>query len=189
MGIQSPAALTYGAPMILSQNTGVMAPGNWRWLDFPQCSPAGSNAPATYNGGGAPNLVQNITNGSTCQYSVGGTVNPQTGANANSSLIATAISNLIGVPSGVVGSLAPSDPNQIKIGDRQLVMVPMVDWNAATGANAIPIKGFAAVWITELTGQGANITLFGQFVKVVDQYAQGGASTDWGAYGAPFLVQ
>ena len=189
VGIQYPTALTYGAPMILSENTGVMAAGNWRWLDFPQCSPAGSNAPATYTGGGVPNLVQNITYSSTCAYSVGGTVNPQTGAAANSSLIATAISNLIGVPSGIVGSLAPTDPNQIKIGDRQLVIVPMVDWNGATGATAVRIKGFAAVWITELTGSGTNITLYGQFVKVVDQYAQGGASTDWGAYGAPFLVQ
>jgi hypothetical protein len=189
VGIQYPTALTYGAPMILSENTGVMAPGNWRWLDFPQCSTVGSRPPATYNGGGVSNLVQNISNGSTCEYSVGGNVNPQTGAVANSSLITTAISNLIGVPSGVVGSLAPSDPNQIKIGDRQLVMVPMVDWNTAIGATAVQIKGFAAVWITELTGNGTNITLYGQFVKVVDQYAQGGASTDWGAYGAPFLVQ
>ena len=189
VGIQYPTALTYGAPMILSENTGVMAAGNWRWLDFPQCSPAGSNAPATYTGGGVPNLVQNITYSSTCAYSVGGTVNPQTGAAANSSLVATAISNLIGVPSGIVGSLAPTDPNQIKIGDRQLVIVPMVDWNGATGATAVRIKGFAAVWITELTGSGTNITLYGQFVKVVDQYAQGGAGTDWGAYGAPFLVQ
>jgi hypothetical protein len=189
VGIQYPTALTYGTPMILSENTGVMASGNWRWLDYPQCSPAGSNPPATYTGGGVPNLVQNITNSSTCAYSVGGTVNPQTGAVANSSNIVTAISNLIGVPSGVVGSLVPSDPNQIKIGDPQLVIVPMVDWNGANGASAIPIKGFAAVWITELTGNGTNIKLYGQFVKVVDQYAQGGASTDWGAYGAPFLVQ
>jgi Putative Flp pilus-assembly TadE/G-like len=189
VGIQYPAALTYGTPTILSENSGVMAPGNWRWLDFPQCSPVGSNPPASYNGGGVPNLVQNISNGSTCAYSVGDSVSPQTGANANSSNTATAISNLIGVPTGVVGALAPSDPNQIKIGDPQLVIVPMVDWNGAAGATAIPIKGFAAVWITELTGQGTNITLYGQFVQVVDRYGQGGASTNWGAYAAPFLVE
>ncbi len=167
-----------------------MAPGNWKWLDFPQCSPVGSNAPASYNGGGVPNLVQNISYGSTCAYSVGGAVNPQTGANANSINTATAISNLIGVPPNIAGPSAPASPNQISMSDRQLVIVPLVDWNAAKGASvAIPIMGFAAVWITQLQGQGANITLTGQFVQVVDQYGRGGASTSWGAYGAPFLVQ
>jgi len=190
VGVQYPANLTYGASITLSENSGTMAPGNWKWLDFPQCSPVGSNAPASYNGGGVPNLVQNISYGSTCAYSVGGAVNPQTGANANSINTATAISNLIGVPPNIAGPSAPASPNQISMSDRQLVIVPLVDWNAAKGASvAIPIMGFAAVWITQLQGQGANITLTGQFVQVVDQYGRGGASTSWGAYGAPFLVQ
>src|SRR5260370_41349794 len=42
VAIQYPTALTYGPPMILAQNTRVIAPGNWRWLGFPQCSPPGS---------------------------------------------------------------------------------------------------------------------------------------------------
>lgn len=190
VGVQYPASLTYGASMTLSEKSGSLSPGNWRWLDYPQCSPVGSNPPPSYNGGGVPNLVQNISYGSTCAYSVGGTVNPQTGAIGNSSNTATAISNLIGVPPNTVGPSAPSNPNQISMSDRQLVIVPLVDWNAAIGASvAITIKGFAAVWITQLTGQGANITLQGQFVQVVDQYGHGGASTNWGAFGAPFLVQ
>jgi len=190
VGVQYPANLTYGASMTLSEQAGNMAPGNWKWLDFPQCSPVGSNPPASYNGGGVPNLVQNITYGSTCAYSVGGTVNPETGAKANSTETATAISNLIGVPPNTVGPSAPP-ASQISMGARQLVIVPLVDWNVAVGASvAIPIKGFAAVWITQLTGQGANITLQGQYVQVVDQYGRGGpGATNWGAFGAPFLVQ
>jgi hypothetical protein len=76
------------------------------------------------------------------------------------------------------------------IGDSQLVIVPLVDWNGAAGQSSpVPIKDFAAIWLTSLTGKGAAITLYGQFVQVVDQYAQRGASTNWGAYGAPFLVK
>src|SRR5579864_5580475 len=190
VGVQYPANMTYGTSMTLSEQAGTMAPGNWKWLDFPQCSPVGSSPPASYNGGGVPNLVQNISNGSTCAYSVGDNVNPETGAKGNSTNTATAISNLIGMPENTTGPSAPSDPSQISMADRQVVIVPLVDWNSAKGASvAIPIKGFAAVWITELQGQGANITLQGQFVQVVDQYGRGGASTNWGAFGAPFLLQ
>jgi hypothetical protein len=190
VGVQYPTNLTYGASMTLSEQAGTMAPGNWKWLDFPQCSPVGSDPPASYNGGGVPNLVENITYGSTCAYSVGDNVNPETGAKANSTDTATAISNLIGMPENTTGPSAPSNPNQISMSDRQLVIVPLVDWSSAKGSStAIPIKGFAAVWITELQGQGANITLQGQFVQVVDQYGRGGASTNWGAFGAPFLLQ
>jgi hypothetical protein len=116
VGIQFPASLTYGTSMTLSEQSGTVAPGNWGWLDFPQCSPVGSNPPASYNGGGVPNLVQNITYGSTCAYSVGGTVNPETGAKGNSTNTATAISNLIGVPPNTVGPSAAvqseRDPNR-----------------------------------------------------------------------------
>jgi hypothetical protein len=75
--------------------------------------------------------------------------------------------------------------------DRQLVIVPLVDWNGAKGASvAIPIMGFAAVWITQLSGKGASITVQGQFVQVVDQYGRGGpGATNWGAFGAPYLLQ
>src|SRR6266852_7187831 len=90
VGVQYPANLTYGASITLSENSGTMAPGNWKWLDFPQCSPVG--------------------------------------AKGNSTNTATAISNLIGVPPNTPGPSAPASPNQISMSDRQLVIVPLVDW-------------------------------------------------------------
>ena len=186
VGVQYPTAQTFGQTMTLSEKgAGNSVPGNWAWLNFPQCSPIGSAPPASYHGGGVPNLVQNITNGSTCGFSIGDTVTPETGAKGNSTQTANTINSLIGS-----GNPPPSDPSKIVLGDSQLVIVPLVDWNSAHGqSTAVPILGFAAVWLTSLTGQGAAITLYGQFVKVVDQYAQGGSGTNWGAYGAPFLVQ
>jgi putative Flp pilus-assembly TadE/G-like protein len=186
VGVQYPNTMTYGTTLTLSEkSSGTFGPGNWGWLDFPQCSPVGSAPPASYHGGGVPNLTTNITNGSTCAYSVGDAITPETGAKGNSTQPANAINALIGS-----GNPPPSDPNQISISDPQLVIVPLVDWNGTSGSSTtILVKGFAAVWLTSLTGNGAAITLTGQFVKVVDNYGMGGAGTDYGSYSPPVLVQ
>jgi hypothetical protein len=187
VGVQFPNSMTYGTSMTLSEKSaGQFGPGNWGWLNFPQCNPVGSAPPASFHGGGVPNLTQNITYGSTCSYSIGNTITPETGAKGNSSQATNAITALIGS-----GGPPPTDQNQIKLGDPQLVVVPLVDWNAVHGqSTTVPVKGFAAVWLTALTGSGAAITLTGQFVKLVDQYGTGdGTGTDWGTYSAPVLVQ
>lgn len=186
IGVQFPLTMTYGQTLTLSEkSSGQYGPGNWAWLDFPQCSPVGSTPPASYNGGGSPNLTQNISNGSTCAYSVGDTVTPETGAKGNSLPPANAVQTRIGN-----GSPPPTDQSQISISDPQLVIVPLVNWNNNNGqSTTVPIMGFAAVWLTALSGQGSSITLTGQFVKVVDQFGMGGSGTDWGSYSAPVLVQ
>jgi hypothetical protein len=178
--------MTYGTSMTLSEkSSGQYGPGNWAWLNFPQCTPVGSAPPASYHGGGTPNLTQNITYGSTCSYSIGNTITPETGAKGNSTQPANAINSLIGS-----GGNPPADQNQIAVGDPQLVVVPLVDWNANNGqSTTVTIRGFAAVWLTALSGQGSAIVLTGQFVKLVDQYGVGGSSTKWGTYSAPVLVQ
>src|SRR3984893_18143930 len=187
VGVQFPNTMTYGTTITLSEtSSGQYGPGNWAWLNFPQCTPVGTAPPARYNGGGVPNLTQNITYGSTCSYSIGNTITPETGAKGNSTQPANAVTALIGS-----GGNPPTDQNQIAIGDSQLVVVPLVDWNGNNGqSSTVTIKGFAAVWLTALSGSGAAITLTGQFVKLVDQYGTGGGSaTDWGTYSAPVLVQ
>jgi hypothetical protein len=187
VGVQFPNSMTYGTSITLSEkSSGQYGPGNWAWLNFPQCTPVGTAPPARYNGGGVPNLTQNITYGSTCAYSIGNTITPETGAKGNSTAPANAVNALIGS-----GGNPPTDQNQIAIGDSQLVVVPLVDWNGNNGqSSTVTIKGFAAVWLTALSGQGAAIVLTGQFVKLVDQYGTGGGSaTDWGTYSAPVLVQ
>lgn len=187
IGVQFPATMTYGTSMTLSEkSSGQYGPGNWAWLNFPQCIPVGTSPPANYHGGGVPNLTQNITYGSTCAYSIGDTISPETGAKGNSTQPANAVNALIGS-----GGNPPADQNQILVGDSQLVVVPLVDWNANNGqSSTVTVKGFAAVWLTALSGSGASITLTGQFVKLVDQYGIGnGSSTDWGTYSAPVLVQ
>jgi hypothetical protein len=186
VGVQYPATMTYDTPYTLSeQSSGTFGPGNWGWLDFPQCSPVGSAPPSKYSGGGVPNLTTNVTNGSTCSYSVGDTITPETGAQGNSNPAANAIVSRIGD-----GAAPPTDQNQINVSDGQLVVVPLVDWNSNNGkSTTVEVKGFAAFWLTSLSGQGASITLTGEFVKLVDNYGIGGAGTDWGSYSAPILVQ
>lgn len=186
VGVQYPAAMTYNSTITLSeQSSGQFGPGNWGWLNLAQCSPAGSAPPPRYNGGGLTNLVQNVTYGSTCAYSVGDTITPETGAQANSSPATNALQTRIGS-----GGAPPTDPNELTISDPQLVMVPLVDWNHNNGkSTTVPIMGFAAFWLTALSGQGASIKLTGQFVKVVDNFGIGSSSTDYGAYTAPILVQ
>ena len=186
VGVQYPTAITYGQSMTLSEkSSGQFGPGNWGWLNLAQCSPVGTAPPASYKGGGVPNLTQNVTYGSTCAYSIGDTISPETGAQGNSNPPATAIATRIGS-----GSPPPSDPNQISPADPQLVIVPLVDWNNNKGkSGTVSIVGFAAFWLTSLSGQGSTISLTGQFVKVVDNYGIGGTGTNWGAYSAPALVQ
>jgi Putative Flp pilus-assembly TadE/G-like len=186
VGVQYPATMTYGVTIDLSEkSSGQFGPGNWGWLDFPQCDPVGGVPPSVYHGGGSPNLTQNVTYGSTCSYSVGDTITPETGAKGNSGQPANALNARIGN-----GAPPPLDPNQINLSDPQLVIVPLVDWNNNNGQSAtVPVKGLAAFWLTALTGQGASITLKGQFVKVVDTYGIGGSGTSWGAFSAPILVQ
>jgi hypothetical protein len=186
VGVQYPATMRYDTTITLSeQSSGEFGPGNWGWLNMPQCNPAGSPAPPISHSGGVSNLTKNIIYGSTCSYSVGGTINPETGATANSSTAISAINSRIGS-----GSPPPSDPNEISITDPALVMVPLVDWNSNNGeSTTVPIKGFAAFWLTALSGQGASIKLTGQFVKVIDNYGIGGSSTNWGSYSAPVLIQ
>ncbi len=186
IGVLYPATMTYGTTINLSEkSSGQFGPGNWGWLNLPQCDPVGSTPPMVYHGGGSPNLTLNVANGSTCSYSVGDTITPETGAKGNSKQVANAVNARIGD-----GAPPPLDNNQINLSDSQLVIVPLVDWNNNNGqSTTVPIKGFAAFWLTALTGQGASITLQGQFVKVVDTYGIGGAGTSWGAYAAPILVQ
>jgi Putative Flp pilus-assembly TadE/G-like len=186
VGVQYPATMSYGTNYTLSEkSSGQFGPGNWGWLNFPQCSPIGSTPPAVSHGGGVPNLTANVTNGSTCAYSVGSTITPETGAKGNSTQPANAINARIGS-----GNPPPTDPNQISISDPQLVIVPLVDWNNNNGqSSTVQVKGFAAFWLMSLTGQGAAITLTGQFVKAVDNYGIGGTGTSWGAFSAPVLVQ
>ncbi len=186
VGVQYPATMTYNTPYTLSEkSSGQFGPGNWGWLNLPQCSPVGSDPPSSYHAGGVPNLTTNVTYGSTCRYSVGDTITPETGAQGNSNPPAAAIVTRIGS-----GGAPPTDQNQISVSDGQLVVVPLVDWNSNNGkSTTVEVKGFAAFWLTSLSGQGASITLTGEFVKLVDNYGIGGTGTDWGSYSAPILVQ
>lgn len=186
VGVQYPATMTYGTTYTLSEkSSGQFGPGNWGWLNFPQCSPAGTKPPSSYHGGGVPNLTTNVTDGSTCSYSIGDTITPETGAKGNSTQPANAIVSRIGT-----GSAPPTDQNAINTSDGQLVVVPLVDWNSNNGqSTTVPVKGFAAFWLMSLTGSGASITLKGQFVKLIDNYGIGGSGTDWGSYSPPILVQ
>jgi hypothetical protein len=186
VGVQAPATMSYNTTVTLSEkSSGQFGPGNWGWLNLAQCSPVGTPPPANYQGGGVPNLTQNVTSGSTCAYSIGDTITPETGAQGNSNPPATAINTRIGA-----GGAPPSDPNKINLTDPQLVMVPLVDWNNNKGkSGTVPVMGFAAFWLTSLSGQGSTISLTGQFVQAVDNYGIGGSGTSWGAYSAPVLVQ
>jgi hypothetical protein len=155
------ASLTYGTQYSL---TGDYSPGNWRWLDLPSGFQGSTNPGGAPRGGGASQLATNITNGCTCDVSVGDYVASEPGIKW-------------GPVSDAVNSLASGAmlPATLTGNEPQLVTVPIVDWGASGGGStAVQIKGFAQVWLIDIKKSGSDVALDVQFVKYISKYASSG---------------
>ena len=172
------ATLTYGTQYSL---TGNYSSGNWGWLDIPSGSQGSTTQGGAAKGGGASQLSSNITNGCTCDVSVGNYVSSETGIKEGQ--VTSAVNSLVD------GSHLPST---LTGNEPQLVTVPIVDWSASgNGSTPVQIKGFAELWLIGISkGKGSTPILDVQFVQYVTKYASGsGSGTSYGSSKIPYLVQ
>ena len=108
-------------------------PGNWDWLAL--------------DGGGGSTLKNDIANGATTKYTVGDTVWTKPGG--TNGPVSQGISDRFkGCPS-IANPCNGSNPTGIPAGDPCLVVVPVVDFAAATkaGKTSMPIETFAEVYL------------------------------------------
>jgi hypothetical protein len=171
------APLAYGTQYSL---TGNYASGSWGWLDIPSGFQGSTSPGSAPSGGGSSLLTTNITNGCTCDVSVGNYVGSEPGTKWGP--VSSAVSSL------ATGATLPAT---LTGNEPQLVTVPIVDWSASGGGSAaVQIKGFAQVWLIGISKSGSNMVLNVQFVQYVSNYASsGGSSTSYGSSKKPYLVQ
>jgi hypothetical protein len=174
-------------PQSVSLMTG--SSGNLAWLDLPACSPVGSLPPAHPHDRGA-NLASEITNGSTCSYTIGNIIRvvSNTEFSNHSADIDQAMWQRIPNP-----NLPPPSLTQLNSADPQVAVVPLVQMGTASGPNGTThqtatILGFATLWLMNYNDAGSSQTVGGDFMQYTDQYGLGGAPVDYGAYSQPFLI-
>lgn len=178
-------SLDYPQPVSLTSGSN----GSLAWLDLPACSPVGSLPPTRSHDRGA-NLSSDITNGSTCSYSIGNTINAVS-ANEfsnHSADIDQAMSQRIPNP-----NLPPPPLTQLNSADSQVAVVPLVQMGGTAGPGGktrqtATIVGFATLWLMNYTDAGSSQTVNGEFMQYTNQYGVGGAPADYGAYSQPFLI-
>ena len=165
--------LTYGTTFSLTDSYG---PGNWGWLNIP-IGWTGSQGPIA--AGGASLLLNNISNGCSCDVKIGDVVATETGESWGP--VQSAVNSLI-----TQGSL----PANITGNESQLVTVAVVDWGGVNGASQVTVLGFAELWIDSISKSGSNQILTVQFVRYITKVASGGGgSGSYGAYFPPYLAQ
>jgi len=164
------APITYGTEFSLTNadpgKSGLYGSGNWGWLDL--------------GGTGASHLEDVITNGCSCDLTVGQSITPKTGESWGP--VSTAVDGLITNP-GLAPTTITGSPSQ-------LVTVPIVS-PFTNGSASVKVLGFAEVWlVSDITKSGSAQTLTVEFLKYVpNDGLAGGGPTDFGAYSKPALVQ
>jgi Putative Flp pilus-assembly TadE/G-like len=168
------------------QLTDKYSPGNWGWLDIPTGFVGSTSSGTVQNGGGAQTLASNITNGCTCDVSVGDWVDTKPGVQWGQ------VSQAVGAlnPSG---AYAPTDQTALESGNYpQLVTVPVVDWSTSSSGSSSPVKilGFAQVWVVGISKTASNEVLTVQYVHGISKSASsGGGPSDFGSLFPAHLVQ
>jgi hypothetical protein len=186
LSVTPSSSLDYPQPVSLTSSSG----GNLAWLDLPNCSPVGSLPPARPRDHGA-NLANDITNGSTCSYSIGDTIrvvsNPE--FSNHSADIDNAMQARIPDP-----DLPPPSLTQLNSADPQVAVVPLVQMGTVTGPHGkthqtATIVGFATLWLMNYSDPtGTSETIAADFMQYTDRYGIGGGPVDYGAYSQPFLI-
>lgn len=162
--------ITYGTQFTLTNadpnKNGLYGAGNWGWLDI--------------GGTGASNLQTVISNGCSCDLTVGQSITPKTGESWGP--VSSAVDALITNP-----GLAPAN---LTGNESQLVTVPIVT-PFTNGATAVTILGFAEVWlVSDIQKNGNGQTLTVEFLQYVPKDGlAGGGPNNFGAYSKPALVQ
>jgi hypothetical protein len=150
--------------------------GNWGWLDL--------------DGSGGSTLKTNIADGASGSYSVGQTIYTDPGKK-NGPITQGLNSRFAGCPT-IADPCNGSNPNGtsgIPGGDPCLVVVPVVDFGAATknGNTSLTIEAFAEVYLDPNTTTGTSIN--GCYVSSVVGDTQTGSTYSDGPTTPPVLVQ
>jgi hypothetical protein len=133
-------SVSFGQKFISST---INLPGNWGWLDL--------------NGSGGAGLKNDLAYGATTTYTVGQSVNTDTGAKVGPINQGLNI-RFAGCPA-IADPCNGGNPTSIPAGDPCLVVVPVVDFAAAAkaGKTSMPIETFAEVYLEPKTTNGTNI--------------------------------
>src|SRR5216683_125934 len=196
--------LAFGQSLTLALGS---ASGDWQWLDIPN-GMVGSNTPGSApTGGGSTQLVSNIQSGCKCDAHTGNYVTPEPGVMLNSAPMQAAVNARL--PNGNISiqtyvantfcaaALTPAvlggDITGLNITSPQLAVVPIVDWSTsgALGAStAVPIQGFALMWLQSINLRGVAITITAQYLAgLTDIAIAGGGLNNYGAKTPIHLIQ
>ncbi len=199
-----------GIPLAFGQSVTLAlgsAAGDWQWLDIPN-GMVGSNTPGSApTGGGSTQLVSNIQSGCKCDAHTGNYVTPEPGVMLNSAPMQAAVNARL--PNGNISiqtyvantfgaaALTPAvlggDITGLNITSPQLAVVPIVDWSTsgALGAStAVPIQGFALMWLQSINLRGVAITITAQYLAgLTDIAISGGGLNNYGAKTPIHLIQ
>jgi Flp pilus assembly protein TadG len=133
---------TYAFGQSITLHEGQVGAGNWDGLAL--------------GGTGGANFSNNLANGYAGTINVGDTLTSETGLKTGplSQGINTRVSNGINAdPGGTWSDHTLTDP--------RVVIAPVVDWTGCGGRCTVPVKGFAALWITGASGSDLNVVFIG----------------------------
>jgi Flp pilus assembly protein TadG len=133
---------TYAFGQSITLHEGQVGAGNWDALAL--------------GGTGGANFSNNLANGYPGTVNVGDMVSSETGVKTGplSQGINTRVSNGINTdPGGTWSDHTLTDP--------RVVIAPVVDWTGCNGRCTVPVKGFAALWVTGASGSDLNVVFIG----------------------------
>jgi Flp pilus assembly protein TadG len=137
---------TYAFGQSITLHQGGVGPGNWDALAL--------------GGTGGANYSNNLANGYSGTINVGDTLTSEPGVKTGptSSGIDTRVSDgLSADPGGTWSDHTLTDP--------RVAIVPVVDWTGCHGRCSIPVKGFAAIWISGASGSDINAVFIGALAQ------------------------
>jgi Flp pilus assembly protein TadG len=176
------SSLEPGQSVTLGQKfAGVMAKGNWDWLDLGQ-------------GNGAKQLGDAVANGSTGTFTVGDPISSSPGNKGKSNPVRSGFqarmdrhnSEFPGVDPNSICTNSGGNPSSIPPGDPLLVAVPAVDFSGCKGKCSMNIEAFAMVYLTDISGGSIS----GCFVQAIAARSVGSSGAPkLGALSPPILIR
>jgi hypothetical protein len=163
LGVDYRTPRNFGEPVQLKM--GQVGPGNW--------CPLGLDSP------GGDEYRDNIMYGSSSLLTVDDWLNTETGNLVGPTQQGTQYRIQAGQAQFPSGTFAEHELN-----DPRVLVVPMVDFSNINGRSEVPLKGFAVLWLTSVTGNGTINCYFIQ--QSIADAVPDATATDYGA-SAPVL--
>lgn len=133
---------TYAFGQSITLHNGRVGPGNWDGLAL--------------GGTGGANFANNLANGYQGQISAGDMLNSEPGMKTGPT--SQGINDRVSAGNSVDPGGTWSDHT---LTDPRVAIVPVVDWTGCKGSCSVPVKGFAALWISGASGSDINVVFIG----------------------------